>query len=246
MIYPNSSTFGTYMVSDTSGVPKYFQSVEARELLAKAVSNKLERLENKDCIDAYATVFPTKRASVILITENAPKDAISATENVDYATIGMAVVGLVSEPFQWICDGEKSNDQLCQDSFSSINPATWAPFGDKVLYCLSDTFEPQCKLQMLPQIAGIVIACNVIKVLVMVFIFFGIQEMPLITIGDAIVSFLRNPDQTTTGLCLMGKDDIKLWSEAADTPRSPQEYSRRRRKWSEIASTSRWVTCLFV
>ncbi|ERF76580.1 hypothetical protein EPUS_05853 [Endocarpon pusillum Z07020] len=55
----------------------------------------------------------------------------------------------------------------------------------------------------------VVMVCNVGKALLMFLITFVLKDKPLITIGDAIDSFLNDSDQTTRGLCLSSKKSIK-------------------------------------
>jgi hypothetical protein len=51
------------------------------------------------------------------------------------------------------------------------------------------------------------------------------KDFPLVTLGDAIASFLEDPDLTTKDMCLLSKEEIeKAWSK----PRTP-------RKWKPIA-----------
>ncbi len=53
--------------------------------------------------------------------------------------------------------------------------------------------------------------CNVMKVLLMFTIAFRIRDKPLITVGDAIDSFLNINDSTTQGMCLCSKESLKIY-----------------------------------
>ncbi|EPE04921.1 hypothetical protein F503_00075 [Ophiostoma piceae UAMH 11346] len=55
------------------------------------------------------------------------------------------------------------------------------------------------------------------------------RQTPLITFGDAVASFLRDPDHTTRGACLLSKKDIKngVWNRMADDPQLTVKTSSR-------------------
>lgn len=54
----------------------------------------------------------------------------------------------------------------------------------------------------------IVVVCNTIKAIVMLVTLRQTREFPLVTIGDALASFLRQPDEVTTGMCVLHKEDL--------------------------------------
>ena len=71
---------------------------------------------------------------------------------------------------------------------------------------------------------------------------------PLVTLGDAIASFLDAPNQTIKGFCLASKDDFlrnapKLLSPRGDVRLAlPLQYRPQRRFWFSAASRGRWLT----
>ena len=56
------------------------------------------------------------------------------------------------------------------------------------------------------------------------------RQTPLITLGDAVASFLRDPDHTTRGACLLSKTDVKngVWDRMADVPQLAVKTGSRR------------------
>src|SRR5690606_2153 len=82
-------------------------------------------------------------------------------------------------------------------------------FGWEVQHCLSETVEEVCKLQFHIGILFGVIAMNLVKVLVMlsVLLFYNTDEL-LVTIGDAISSFLELPDSNTCHCSLLSRRDV--------------------------------------
>lgn len=65
-----------------------------------------------------------------------------------------------------------------------------------------------------------------------------IKRSPLVTLGDAIASFLKYPDSTTRGLCLVSKEDIQdhIWTE----PLRPRQWNPRREKTFWAPLPGRW------
>jgi hypothetical protein len=49
---------------------------------------------------------------------------------------------------------------------------------------------------------------NLFKLIGMLYVAFRLRDNPLITVGDAVESFLDNSDRTTEGMCLLTKEDV--------------------------------------
>jgi hypothetical protein len=88
--------------------------------------------------------------------------------------------------------------------------SNWAGEVDgQVDYCLSQPAEESCKLQFSLPIAIIVILLNISKAAIMLILAFGLQEARVQTMGDAITSFLIQPDHILSGRCLYGASNFK-------------------------------------
>lgn len=72
-------------------------------------------------------------------------------------------------------------------------------------YCLSEKVDEVCQLQSANYVWLIVIICNAIKLACMCLASraLGSNTSPLVVVGDAVASFLENPDKTTEYNCLM-------------------------------------------
>lgn len=70
-------------------------------------------------------------------------------------------------------------------------------------YCLSERAEPHCKLQFTLPIAILVTLLNLFKAILIFYTAFGVKEEPLMTMGDAVASFLAEEDPTTKDMCLL-------------------------------------------
>lgn len=107
----------------------------------------------------------------------------------------------------------------------------------------------------------VVILCNVIKTVAMLWVLLRHREKPLVTFGDAVASWLEDPDPFTTGRCLAEKPKQHVsqrkwfswsqnhhalarstWTQANAEPitfnRSPV------RRWRNAVSLRRWVVTL--
>jgi hypothetical protein len=75
----------------------------------------------------------------------------------------------------------------------------------------------------------------------MFFVAFYVPDEPLITVGDAVASFLEKPDATTKGMCLLSIRDVRQgdYQEA-----NPRKWLNQRFKWKDVASRKRRGTTL--
>jgi hypothetical protein len=230
----------------------------AAKLYESAISQRLSRLDVTDCINAYATSFPTTLRSLILVTAN--------STNLPYAIGYQSMVPLndaaahcSTSAFHWICNQlnppqrTDSRDDclgrpICAEQRKKLNPGDWRPFGDQIEYCLAEAVDQKCNLGLNPSLIGVVIAFNLIKALLLAWTFYKVKEKPLITIGDAVGSFLERTDNTTKGLCLMENRDLSDWEAygKGEGQPLPKTLSRTRRHWASIVSKKRWFLLLLV
>ncbi|KAF1817289.1 hypothetical protein P152DRAFT_463494 [Eremomyces bilateralis CBS 781.70] len=199
-------------------------------LRQKVIDGSLERLDPLACINAYAQQFQTAHQNVVLI-ESHPEGALNSTESTvthgrEVEPVSMRVSfakNCVPDEYSWICSGSvrDSNSDPCE------NPC-------------QDLIGKRCKLQFSLQIAILVIVLNFVKSVLLLALAYGVRESPLMTIGDAVASFLQKPDITTEGMCLLSKHEIiKPGRVGLST-----EPRMARLKWEPYvkgASISRWA-----
>jgi hypothetical protein len=110
-------------------------------------------------------------------------------------------------------------------------------------YCLSEAVDEQCKLFFNLPLTIAVIACNFLKLISMILVARISRAPTLVTIGDAVASFLDEPDTTTAGMCMLGKAQIrKRWRR--EGPVAPAMWTRERKCWYQAASVARWSVCI--
>lgn len=131
---------------------------------------------------------------------------------------------------------------------ASADPSgSWAPFGAPVKYCLVEAVEEQCKLQFSLAIALTVLLCNVIKTVCMAIVFLRYQRVTfLVTLGDAIATFLDHPDPQTEGRCLYTRTSFInecRWESHGHVARAkPEMFEMRPQRWGSACSKMRWAS----
>ena len=112
----------------------------------------------------------------------------------------------------------------------------------------------------------VVIVCNFIKMSCMAWIAWKQDSEPLVTLGDAIASFLTTPDKFTAGNSIAGKESYSIkraprlllmrdvqesfgpwdewtWEMDGFWGPLPLVWLGRRKVWFSAASKKRWVLC---
>ncbi|KAE8152089.1 hypothetical protein BDV25DRAFT_128292 [Aspergillus avenaceus] len=121
-------------------------------------------------------------------------------------------------------------------------------------YCLSKKVEERCQLLFSLPICITVILCNLVKVACMVLTADDKRNDIILTVGDALSSFLSTPDPTTDGKCLLFMTDVKSPTpqKASNDPIELQDFSipkhaaylPPKRRWRQAVSIPFWLTTL--
>ena len=115
----------------------------------------------------------------------------------------------------------------------------------EVKSCKSERVAGRCKAQFSLGIMIAVICCNIVKACCMVMAVVRSQEPTLVTLGDAIDSFLRIPDQTTMGICFADRRFIETEWMRGSRARPRQWKQKGVKRWFSSVSKTRWITCNF-
>ncbi|KAK5047311.1 hypothetical protein LTR84_006833 [Exophiala bonariae] len=249
----------TKYVTGSYGSSAYTEQALTR-LQEEVMTNRtqFERLENAACILAYANDLITNRRSVIMVTSD---DSPRANGSVLSFTTGVTAMPQ-SYSYDWICPLPPAPYYTWQSPYYScpeqitrglIDPEHWTPFNVTVQYCLSQKVEEQCGFHANIAIIWTVVICNIVKVLIMVFLAYSRGlETPLLTVGDSVASFMTKPDPTTedSGPTTIravkalktkkGSDPSKIWS--SDKLAGWQPSNRLR--WFHAVSIPRWCFTL--
>ncbi|KAH7139080.1 hypothetical protein B0J11DRAFT_516048 [Dendryphion nanum] len=69
-----------------------------------------------------------------------------------------------------------------------------------------------------------------------------LKETPLLTTGDAIVSFLTRPSLATTGMCLTSRSELEVWkAQGRKMMRLPKRYRAKYCLNFRTVSVSKWL-----
>ncbi|KAK5135355.1 hypothetical protein LTR08_005297 [Meristemomyces frigidus] len=167
----------------------------------------IQKLSNNDCIAAYTTSFVSGRTDVLAITST-PGNQTNNTAFYGWSS-STDLDGGVGLPYVWICsDLAYPENYECDIATARKNAAIWTLDHKRIDYCLSQAVPSNCKLQFSVYILVTVILMNACKSLAMFLTLYNEKEPTLVTIGDAMASYLETPDELTKGRCLMAKVDV--------------------------------------
>jgi hypothetical protein len=183
----------------------------------------LTRLENKDCIRAYGTnVLQSSWKNVLVVSDANVAGPLIRTYyhradslNDDLGWVcGKQVQGakkacdtktMISHPMNWtiidietnqnetwIADAEEGDDW-------SGNHAEGPAFKASVKYCLAESVRQHCTVQISTPLLGMVLFCNLVKVICLSSALLVRNFHPMATVGDLISSCLSEPDPYTYG-----------------------------------------------
>ncbi len=237
---------------------------------------KWTRLENAACIRTYADDLLSQYRNVILVVSNSTT-ANNSLFNIFGYDNGMQKAlreGSSRDPYEWICDDDHLGDKIdlgptidlsfsvgahpCYAEVSKLEAVAdqWSVSGLAVQYCLAEPVTETCTLTFSLDIAIVVMVFNVVKILCMCYVAFLIRDRPLITVGDAVESFLKVVDETSKGMCLLTQKNVVFaWDQSSwevnggqrrDLNQDPVEFRMTRHKWSNAPSSGRWAIVSFL
>ena len=212
---------GSTIIDDGNPVDPQI-SQQAQELRAK--SSSLEIMKNGACKNAFSSVFISRYTNFLIIAsgKNATNSVLGYYPN-------------VSPDFE-------GNGRQYKKITGIITGSEWRLGNFDIQYCLSQTVEEHCKLQYSAWIMAVVILANFVKMGCMFWLTWQQPKEPLITLGDAIASFLDDSDEMTKGSCLANKRDF---TASGDWDRAPRAYQSRKGgpSWFNAAGRFRWYFC---
>lgn len=212
----------------------------------------LLKLENKACVEVYTAPIISANSDLVLVSTYSDSNNsllyCETSQDSQLVEGSYQRSGLCSLPVLRNCDpsGVIANGHNWSIDVSDTDMTTYSTSpGSQVnetsiQYCLSKGVEEHCKLQFSLAIMIVVIICNLIKTICMSIIAWKQDPEPLVTLGDAIASFLDRPDMTTEGNCIVGKtrfEDSKSWHLLLST------WDPKGLPWFRAASQRRWLVC---
>jgi hypothetical protein len=199
-------------------------------------------------MDKFGVPMQSSRGNVVLITNltqstnNALVDLLNANNDprrdidvfdVYHAMIPTEDASGSGEQYSWICDERNMNNDTCLYDLANVKGDTknWTIAGNATVdHCLVERTEENCKLQVSLSMSLICFITIVFKVLVMFAVALFVNETPLMTTGDAIESFMKDPDPYTQGMCMASKKMIEM--NPHSWPKFPLFMNLRKWRWA--------------
>jgi len=217
----------------------------------KVLNGSMTKYTSADCMTAYARTFASKVRNVLLVSNHSDVTGYPWDGSL-ISTFNSSVLGYSTWdnteaiPYAWICgddydfDPYKNGGPVCTLSKAKEGIDNWTVKTFLINYCLVEEVEEQCQLRFSLAIMIIVILANMVKAGVMITTLLRFRTPTLVTIGDAIASFLENPDAMTKGNCLSTREDLRKgrWEHEVG-----KRWVPKRHFWFKAASIKRWLTC---
>ncbi|OJJ85461.1 uncharacterized protein ASPGLDRAFT_1513942 [Aspergillus glaucus CBS 516.65] len=204
-------------------------AMNVQDFYSQNFSGDFEELDKQKCLHTHAVDFIAGQGTLVLFTN----DLTALNESLRWISMGNARYDYTKDPFKWIWASERL--------FRSF-PTDELP----VDHCLSQKVEEKCQLLFSLPICLTVIFCNVIKVVCMFATAYDDRKSIFLTVGDAVSSFLRNPDATTEGRCLLGKSDVTKGRQSWPNDLSAEKPTNllNNKRWIRSVSALSWTTTI--
>lgn len=211
-------------------------------------SGRLQNLTLRECIDAYSVNFQSARGNIFLVVD----EGVMGADEIYGAFNYIERTGTCSTDTgtSWIYRQFQGEAGYCFEQQAprflprlKENPSIWAPFaGHPVRSCLSEPTGPTCKMSFSVHLMAIVIAFNVVKICTILVGLFALRNDPMLTVGDAVASFLREPDTIAHNMCLVSQQDIRTARKKWPAKQQPRTFTMNSSRWSSaVKRGKRWT-----
>lgn len=235
--------------------------------------DSLTRLDNEACLQAYATDYwQSKWRNVLVVTDANVTENWFYSYGIDVDQVFDGY--LERDGRDWPCGSNILDESPCdkaallsQASSWTIGNISYCPdtFLDPVFnssgmcypdvtkqqtidapvkYCLAEPTAEHCSIEVSTSLLLIVVICNLVKVLCLLGTLMLPRFQPIAIVGDAISSFMSQPDTTTASCGPVSHQQAKEYMSARRkkiaTPIT-QPWNGKRTMWWRGISTGDWV-----
>jgi hypothetical protein len=216
-----------------------------------------------DCFTTYSDYF-IALGNVVIVTSN---DTRPVQQQMNDTLLILASIIPNSDGWaknQWAIENGTQSSTKYRAKPPDGLVETWylGPEYYAVDYCLvqePSTTSDRCRFEYSPQIMITVCILNLFKTGVMLIVWWmrkyqwverkDHEKHVLYTLGDAIQSFVRNPEPKTQDMCLADIGDFRrrrtrktrFVKPALVLSKEPRKWEERKRHWAAAASVRRWV-----
>lgn len=233
----------------------------------------MRRLSASECLRVYSTQYMSSQGDLIVVQNENIFIATSDGQGIERES-----VPYVSEPseypsYQWQCQPtmhQTNEERLLTCEQPDLSTGThWYPYGYLVQYCLSENVAERCEVNWNRPFAVIVAVSNLAKVICMFLTLWRHDVSAIMTVGDAIQSFLDRPNSCSQGFHIRLDGPVRLPKDRLDeipvihsltheavTGATREEFVNnvnnpkviqwrpQVQRWWSAASPGRWVLCL--
>ncbi|KAI6082383.1 hypothetical protein F4821DRAFT_216117 [Hypoxylon rubiginosum] len=142
-------------------------------------------------------------------------------------------------------DGSPDSTYFSGSLFTSgLQPMT---YNMSVQYCLAEPLERVCHIALSPTLLLAVTLCVIFKTVTAILVTVVLSrrnQAPLVTLGDAMESFIEKPDRITAGMCTIGQTEIRraMRVRKAFLVPGPRQWQPLRRRRAAVIPWSVWLT----
>ena len=144
-----------------------------------------------------------------------------------------------------------SNKWQCPEANSSYCPSrtdhktTWISLDgvSKIKNCWAEPVKEECTLKFNLYIGVVVLLSNLLKAVCMCYTLISVKASTLITIGDAIQSFMENGDEYSKGTCTFSDERIDEYWQLSKGSRTDILSKSTSRQTFEDSPPVRWQPC---
>lgn len=213
----------------------------------------LQNLTIQECTSQYNRPFVQRRGHLMAIT--------SISTNIDNVTIphGKTLIpheGSTNRSMYYPGDGSSKGNQAyfgrvficsrfefefrneCEVASLAVGKTEWKIGGFPIAYCLGQVVQEHCRLQLSVGILVVILCCNFITLACLLASIWVLAEKPLLTLGDAVDSFVTELDASTAGCGILSASDA-----CKDPPRGRALWLGEQPRWGRGAGWQGWVSC---
>jgi hypothetical protein len=215
------------------------------------------KVSNSECLHGYSSPLVSQWGNALLVTDPGAGNPvlmafpsrklddqngfIKCYENTGHEIVPHGLTPICEMPYlldhpdQLLYRGCKEDPTI---------PENYVVVDFPVDHCLVQQVQEKCTVLMSLTILSVVAACNLIKLICMLSVLRLRNFNPLVTIGDAIASFLDEEDHSTAQCGLFSVNERQAWRTGS--LQQSRAYIRQRR-WLEGVSRKRFVvsSCLY-
>ncbi|KAF2136591.1 uncharacterized protein K452DRAFT_237208, partial [Aplosporella prunicola CBS 121167] len=202
-------------------------------------SSAFERLDIQTCFDTYAMPYIVGYSNLILLSDRAYEDKrISEYDTIDRYCSSESLYS--SDRYGWMCDHWRVETTGCDYGTAKTRADTGnlTVYGFNITGCVAQKADELCSVNFNLSIGILVIIFNFGKAVCITAICIMTLDQPLLTIGDAIASFMRTPDDRSKGYSLASRKEFRQRQNAQVLPK--QYSSHQPRRW-EAAGRASWL-----